>query len=155
MSSPARRTLQTSTTHHLLRRPLRVRAQAVHHNALLVISIKTNILTSRHILQHPIIIHQFMTRTHPGTSDGHRKYSSLGRPCDEDGYDLLPDAPPPPFLEHQQDDYNLDSLMQQILSAATVTAVGLTFKAYLNSGLCSISVHGLPYLLNALHSSKR
>jgi len=45
--------------------------------------------------------------------------------------------------------------MQQILSAATVTAVGLTFKAYLHSGLCSISVRGFPYLLDALHSSKR
>ena len=48
-----------------------------------------------------------------------------------------------------------DSGMQQILSAATVTAVGLTCKAYLHSGLCSISVHGLPYLLDALYSSKR
>jgi monolysocardiolipin acyltransferase len=45
--------------------------------------------------------------------------------------------------------------MQQILSAATVTAVGLTCKAYLYSGLCSISVHGLPFLLDALYSSKR
>jgi hypothetical protein len=45
--------------------------------------------------------------------------------------------------------------MQQILSAATVTAVGLTYKAYLHSGLCSISVRGLPYLLDALYSSKR
>jgi monolysocardiolipin acyltransferase len=43
--------------------------------------------------------------------------------------------------------------MQQILSAATVTAVGLTCKAYLHSGLCSISIRGLPYLLDAL--SKR
>jgi hypothetical protein len=49
----------------------------------------------------------------------------------------------------------LASGMQQILSAATVTAVGLTCKAYLHSGLCSISVHGLPYLLDALYSSKR
>src|SRR6267154_3296626 len=48
-----------------------------------------------------------------------------------------------------------DSGMQQILSAATVTAVGLTCKAYLHSGLCSISVRGLPYLLDALYSSKR
>ena len=45
--------------------------------------------------------------------------------------------------------------MQRILSAATVTAVGLTCKAYLHSGLCSISVRGLPYLLDALYSSKR
>jgi monolysocardiolipin acyltransferase len=44
--------------------------------------------------------------------------------------------------------------MQQILSAATVTAVGLTCKAYLHSGLCSISVSGLPYLLDALYSPK-
>jgi monolysocardiolipin acyltransferase len=45
--------------------------------------------------------------------------------------------------------------MQQILSAATVTAVGLTCKAYLHSGLCSISVRGLPHLVDALCSSKR
>jgi len=45
--------------------------------------------------------------------------------------------------------------MQRILSAATLTAVGLTCKAYLNSGLCSISVRGLPYLLDALNSSER
>jgi hypothetical protein len=45
--------------------------------------------------------------------------------------------------------------MQQILSAATVAAVGLTCKAYLNSGLCSISVRGLPYLLDALESTER
>jgi monolysocardiolipin acyltransferase len=45
--------------------------------------------------------------------------------------------------------------MQQILSAATVAAVGLTCKAYLHSGLCSISVRGLPYLLDALKSPER
>jgi hypothetical protein len=47
--------------------------------------------------------------------------------------------------------------MQQILSAATVTAVGLmlTRRAYLHSGICSISVRGLPYLLDALYSSER
>jgi len=45
--------------------------------------------------------------------------------------------------------------MQRILSAGTLTAVGLTCKAYLNSGLCSISVRGLPYLLDALNSSER
>ena len=45
--------------------------------------------------------------------------------------------------------------MQRILSAATLTAVGLTCKAYLNSGLCSISVRGLPYLLDALNSRER
>ena len=32
-------------------------------------------------------------------------YSSLGHPCDEDGYDLPPNAPPPPFPERPQDDY--------------------------------------------------
>ncbi|KAI0300647.1 acyltransferase-domain-containing protein [Multifurca ochricompacta] len=45
--------------------------------------------------------------------------------------------------------------MKQILSAATVAAIGLTCKAYLHSGLCSISVRGLPYLLEALNSSER
>ncbi|KAF8260052.1 hypothetical protein EI94DRAFT_1612614 [Lactarius quietus] len=45
--------------------------------------------------------------------------------------------------------------MQQILSAATVAAIGLTCKAYLHSGLCSISVRGLPHLLAALSSSER
>jgi monolysocardiolipin acyltransferase len=43
----------------------------------------------------------------------------------------------------------------QVLSAATVAAIGLTCKAYLNSGLCSISVRGLPYLLDALKSPER
>ena len=45
--------------------------------------------------------------------------------------------------------------MQQVLSAATVAAIGLTCKAYLHSGLCSISVRGLPYLLDALESPER
>lgn len=45
--------------------------------------------------------------------------------------------------------------MQQILSAATIAAIGLTCKAYLHSGLCSISVRGLPYLLDALKSPER
>ena len=45
--------------------------------------------------------------------------------------------------------------MQRALSAATLTVVGLTCKAYLNSGLCSISIRGLPYLLDALNSSER
>ena len=45
--------------------------------------------------------------------------------------------------------------MQQVLSAATVAAIGLTCKAYLHSGLCSISVRGLPYLLDALKSPER
>jgi hypothetical protein len=30
---------------------------------------------------------------------------SLGQPCDEDGFDLPSDAPPPPFPERRQDDY--------------------------------------------------
>jgi hypothetical protein len=29
----------------------------------------------------------------------------IGQPCDEDGYDLPPDAPPPPFPERPQGDY--------------------------------------------------
>jgi hypothetical protein len=29
----------------------------------------------------------------------------LGKPCDEEGYDLPSDAPPPPFPERRQDDY--------------------------------------------------
>ncbi|KAI9461407.1 acyltransferase-domain-containing protein [Russula earlei] len=45
--------------------------------------------------------------------------------------------------------------MQRFLSAATVTSVGLTCKAYLNCGLCSISVRGLPHLLDALNSPER
>lgn len=32
-------------------------------------------------------------------------YSSIGQPCDEDGYDLPPDALSPPFPEHQRHDY--------------------------------------------------
>ncbi|KAH8981220.1 acyltransferase-domain-containing protein [Lactarius hatsudake] len=45
--------------------------------------------------------------------------------------------------------------MQQILSAATVAAIGLSCKTYLHSGLCSISVRGLPHLLEALNSPER
>ncbi|KAH9053058.1 acyltransferase-domain-containing protein [Lactarius vividus] len=45
--------------------------------------------------------------------------------------------------------------MQQILSAATVAAIGLSCKAYLHSGLCSITVRGLPHLLEALDSPER
>ncbi|KAI9437910.1 acyltransferase-domain-containing protein [Lactarius psammicola] len=45
--------------------------------------------------------------------------------------------------------------MQQILSAATVAAIGLSCKAYLHSGLCSISVRGLPHLLEALNGPER
>jgi len=42
-----------------------------------------------------------------------------------------------------------------MLSRATVTTVGLTCKAFLNLGLCSIAVNGLPTLLNALESDQR
>ncbi|KAH9994343.1 acyltransferase-domain-containing protein [Russula compacta] len=45
--------------------------------------------------------------------------------------------------------------MQRILSAATLAAIGLTCKAYLHSGLCSVSVRGLPHLLDALNSPER
>ena len=45
--------------------------------------------------------------------------------------------------------------MQQMLSAAMVAAIGLSCKAYLHSGLCSISVRGLPHLLAALSSPER
>ena len=59
--------------------------------------------------------------------------------------DAAPHSPP----------HHPNSGMQRILSAASVTAVGLTCKAYLHSGLCSIYVRGLPYFLDALHSPKR
>ena len=45
--------------------------------------------------------------------------------------------------------------MTKFSSAATVTAVGLTCKAVLNLGLCSMTVRGLPNLLDALQSSER
>ena len=32
-------------------------------------------------------------------------FSPVGQPCDEDGYDLAPGTPPPPFPERQRDDY--------------------------------------------------
>ena len=43
-----------------------------------------------------------------------------------------------------------------MLSAATtVAAIGLTWKGYLHSGLCSTLVRGLPYLLEALNCPER
>jgi hypothetical protein len=42
-----------------------------------------------------------------------------------------------------------------MLSRATVTAVGLTCKAFLNLGFCSVTVNGLPTLLNALEGDQR
>ncbi|KAF9482019.1 hypothetical protein BDN70DRAFT_854183 [Pholiota conissans] len=45
--------------------------------------------------------------------------------------------------------------MSAVLSAVTVSAVGLTCKAFLNSGLCSVEVNGLHTLRNALESPKR
>ncbi|KAF4619416.1 hypothetical protein D9613_005410 [Agrocybe pediades] len=44
--------------------------------------------------------------------------------------------------------------MSAVLSAATVSAVGLTCKAFLNSGLCSIQVNGLKNLRKALESKR-
>ena len=43
----------------------------------------------------------------------------------------------------------------KLLSALTVTTIGLTSKAFLNSGLCSIQVNGLQTLKDALKSHKR
>jgi monolysocardiolipin acyltransferase len=45
--------------------------------------------------------------------------------------------------------------MQRVASAATVTAVGLLCKAFLNLGLATVTVNGLPTLLDALHSEER
>ena len=43
----------------------------------------------------------------------------------------------------------------KLLTTLTVTTVGLTCKAFLNSGLCSIQVNGLQTLKDALKSHKR
>lgn len=43
----------------------------------------------------------------------------------------------------------------KLLSALTVTTIGLTSKAFLNSGLCSIQVNGLQTLKDALKSRNR
>ncbi|KAK7470978.1 Lyso-phosphatidylcholine acyltransferase [Stygiomarasmius scandens] len=45
--------------------------------------------------------------------------------------------------------------MNRFLSAATITAVGLTCKAFCTAGLASLSVHGLENLQAALHSERR
>ncbi|KAF8138153.1 acyltransferase-domain-containing protein [Boletus edulis] len=45
--------------------------------------------------------------------------------------------------------------MSQLLSSAVISAVGLTCKAFLNSGLCSITVTNLPILLDALRGDRR
>ncbi|KIJ19895.1 hypothetical protein PAXINDRAFT_174464 [Paxillus involutus ATCC 200175] len=45
--------------------------------------------------------------------------------------------------------------MVQLLSSAIITAVGLTCKTFLNSGLCSITVSNLPVLLDALRTEQR
>ncbi|OAX43055.1 hypothetical protein K503DRAFT_732265 [Rhizopogon vinicolor AM-OR11-026] len=45
--------------------------------------------------------------------------------------------------------------MVQLLSTATVTATGLICKAFLNSGLCSVTVSNLHVLLEALRNDER
>ncbi|KAG8218352.1 acyltransferase-domain-containing protein, partial [Butyriboletus roseoflavus] len=45
--------------------------------------------------------------------------------------------------------------MSQLLSSTVISAVGLACKAFLNSGLCSITVSGLPILLDALKRERR
>ncbi|KII95921.1 hypothetical protein PLICRDRAFT_694037 [Plicaturopsis crispa FD-325 SS-3] len=45
--------------------------------------------------------------------------------------------------------------MPGILPIATATTIGLTCKAFLNSGLCSVTVNGLSTLLDALNSDER
>lgn len=46
-------------------------------------------------------------------------------------------------------------LMTSLLSTATVTAVGLTCKVFFNIGFFSVTVNGLPILLNALENDAR
>ncbi len=41
------------------------------------------------------------------------------------------------------------------MSSITVTTIGLTCKAFLSSGLCTVTVNGLPTLVEALNSSQR
>ena len=41
------------------------------------------------------------------------------------------------------------------MSPIVLSAVGLTCKAFLNSGLATITVNGLPILMDALHDDKR
>lgn len=45
--------------------------------------------------------------------------------------------------------------MPGLLSTTTVAAVGLTCKAFLNSPFCSVTVNGLPTLLDALNGEQR
>lgn len=45
--------------------------------------------------------------------------------------------------------------MAELLSTATITATGLLCKAFLNSGLCSITVSNLHILLDALRNDER
>ncbi|KAJ8588783.1 hypothetical protein M405DRAFT_792596 [Rhizopogon salebrosus TDB-379] len=45
--------------------------------------------------------------------------------------------------------------MSQLLSTATVTATGLFCKAFLNSGLCSVTVNNLCILLDAIRNDER
>ena len=45
------------------------------------------------------------------------------------------------------------ALAQRVLSTLTVAYVGLTCKAVLSTGLCSVKVTGLNHLLNALQAN--
>ena len=45
--------------------------------------------------------------------------------------------------------------MYFVLSTAVVSTVGLVSKAFLNSGLCSLSVSGLHHLQDALSNPRR
>lgn len=45
--------------------------------------------------------------------------------------------------------------MSQLLSTAVIAATGLTCKAFLNSGLCSITISNLAVLLDALQNQSR
>lgn len=45
--------------------------------------------------------------------------------------------------------------MTNLLTTPTVAAVSLTCKLFLNSPFCSVTVNGLPILLNALNSEER
>ena len=45
--------------------------------------------------------------------------------------------------------------MLAVLSTATVSAVGLICKAFLNSGLCAVQVNGLQILKDALENPKQ
>ncbi|KAG7439790.1 uncharacterized protein BT62DRAFT_912395 [Guyanagaster necrorhizus] len=41
------------------------------------------------------------------------------------------------------------------MSPITVTTIGLTCKAFLSSGLCAVTINGLPTLIEALNSAQR